>query len=445
MAPIPDSPETETHTALPASADVVVIGGGIIGVCTALELAERKLKVVLCEKGRIAGEQSSRNWGWCRQMGRDSREMALIVDSLRLWRTMNQRIGAETGFRTCGIVYLEDNEAALSKREAWAEKNARPFQIDSRIVRGEELDQLVPGGGKQWAGALYTASDGRAEPQQAVPAMATAARARGAKIFTQCAVRGIETGAGRVAGVVTEHGAIRCGTVVVAGGAWSRRFLGNLGLRLPQLITLSSVQRTAPLDIPHQVSFAGDTFAARKRLDGGYTIAHPGLTIADVVPASFKELFKFLPALRAEWPSLKLRVGKKFIDEARLASRWRLDEISPFEQVRILDPAPLHWVLDQTSAALKAHYPAFAPMTIAERWAGTIDVTPDAVPVISAVDSLPGLHLATGFSGHGFGIGPGAGKLMADIVTASAPVMDPAPFRYSRFIDGSRLRPETDV
>src|SRR6478609_3672332 len=92
-----------TTSELPAKADVVVIGGGIVGASIALFLAERGVSVVLCEKGEIAGEQSSRNWGWCRKMGRDPREVPLATEALRLWNGMNQMIGAESGFRRSGI------------------------------------------------------------------------------------------------------------------------------------------------------------------------------------------------------------------------------------------------------------------------------------------------------------------------------------------------------
>jgi len=443
MLPLPEFIESDTD--LPDTVDVVVIGGGIIGTCTALELAERGLKVALFEKGRIAGEQSGRNWGWCRQMGRDSREMPLIVESLRLWRKMNDRAGADTGFKQCGIAYMEADEKGLQQREAWAAKNAQPFQVNSRIVRGEELDKLVPGASTRFAGALFTESDGRAEPQRAAPAIAQAARNKGAQIFTGWAVRGIETEAGNVSGVMTERGSVRCTSVVYAGGAWSRRFLGNLGLDLPQLITLSSVQATEPLDLPYATSFAGGKYAVRKRADGGYTIAHNAVTVSDIIPASFKYLKAFLPALRSEWPYLKLRIGKRFISEAMLASRWSLDEVSPFEKVRVLDPKPVDWVLEECLNELAADHPEFKGVAITNKWAGVIDVTPDAVPVISGIEKIPGLYLATGFSGHGFGIGPGAGELMADLVTGKTPVVDPAPFSYTRMIDGSRLRPETDI
>ena len=89
-------------------------------------------------------------------------------------------------------------------------------------------------------------------------------------------------------------------------------------------------------------------------------------------------------------------------------------------------------------ASLEKAFPVFTGAAIAERWAGAIDVTPDAVPVISAVDQLPGFFLASGFSGHGFGLGPGAGRLMADLVNGAPPIVDPTPFRYTRLIDGSK-------
>jgi glycine/D-amino acid oxidase-like deaminating enzyme len=233
--------------------------------------------------------------------------------------------------------------------------------------------------------------------------------------------------------------------VVYAGGVWSRRFLGNLGLDLPQLITMSNVQATAPLDAPYAASFAGGKYAARKRADGGYTIAHNAITVPDIIPASFKYFRAFLPALKAEWPYLRLRIGKRFFTEAMMASRWQLDQITPFEKVRVLDPEPINWILEDCLDELQRDHPAFKGIKIVNKWAGLIDVTPDAVPVISPIEKIPGFYLATGFSGHGFGIGPGAGRLMADIVTGKPPLVDPAPFTYQRMIDGSRLVMETGL
>jgi glycine/D-amino acid oxidase-like deaminating enzyme len=430
---------------LPARASICVIGGGVAGVATALELAERGIDVVLLEKGEIAAEQSSRNWGWCRQMGRDAREIPLIQVSLRLWDGMNARVEGETGFTRCGILYLCENEKQLADRTAWFEKNAKPAGLSSRMIGAAEANELQPGSTRPWKGALYTPDDARAEPFLAVPLMAEALKRKGGKVFTHCAVRGLETNAGRVSAVVTERGSIACDTVVLAGGAWSRRFCENSGIALPQLTVVNSVMRTEPIDTGLTRTCSGGHFTFRKRMDGGYTVTHNHYSVADIVPDSFRLFREFLPALRLDWTGLRLRLGRRFIDEARLKRRWALDEVSPFELVRVLDPEPVRDILDDAERHLKEYYPVFKPMKIAERWAGCIDAVPDAVPVISKVDKLEGFHLCTGFSGHGFGLGPGAGKLMAEIVTGETTCVDPSPFRYSRFFDGTKPRPTTGL
>jgi glycine/D-amino acid oxidase-like deaminating enzyme len=177
----------------------------------------------------------------------------------------------------------------------------------------------------------------------------------------------------------------------------------------------------------------------RKHLDGGYSVACRGLTDVDVVPDSFRFAKAFLPALRGARTGLRFRVGRRFLEELAQPAHWRLDRKSPFERVRALDPAPSHDLLDRAAANLRDAFPAFKDARLQERWAGYIDVTPDAIPVISPVEQLPGFFIASGFSGHGFGIGPGAGRLMADLVSGATPIVDPAPYRLSRFSDGSKV------
>jgi glycine/D-amino acid oxidase-like deaminating enzyme len=439
MAPHVDP--VQSHLDLPGATRVVIIGGGIIGVCTAFFLARQGVPVVLCEKGEIAGEQSSRNWGWCRKMGRDIREVPLAIEALRLWSEMNRLVEAETGFRRSGIVYLCRTPQELAKREAWLDQVGRPLQLDTKLLTRTEIGQVLPGIEGDWFGALYTQSDGRAEPAHAAPAIAQAAQRLGATILTRCAVRGLETMAGRITGVVTERGTVACDQVVLAGGVWSRLFCRPLGLRLPQLKVLSSVMRTAPLPDGPETSASGYGFGLRKRLDGGYTVANWSGNIADIVPDSFRFMRDFLPALRLQGDSVKLRLGNRFVTELRQPARWQLDQPSPFEAIRILDP-PVHKpILDQARTQATAAFPALRSMRVVESWGGMIDVTPDAIPVISGVDRLPGFFIATGFTGHGFGIAPGAGRLMAQLVTGETPVVDPSPFRYSRFLDGSRPQP----
>jgi len=418
----------------PDSADVVVIGGGIIGTCTALALAERGCRVVLCEKGVIAGEQSGRNWGWVRRMGRDVAEYPLGLLSLDLWAGLNARIGAETGFRRAGILYAAETAAEM-RTIAQYKREADAFGVAARLLTGADCAALMPGLSRPVLGAIHTADDGRAEPALAAPAIARAVRRLGGHVLTGCAVRGIETAAGRVHGVVTEHGPIRAAAVVLAGGAWSRLFAGNLGLGLPILKVKSSVLRTGPVAGGPEITLGNGHFGLRRRLDGGYTLAPRGTSQAQITPDAFRLLGPFLPALVRQRHELTLQLGRSFIDDLRTPRRWTLDAPSPFEAVRILDPAPSARQLAAARAALIARFPAFAAMQEVERWAGMIDTTPDAIPIIDAAP-IPGLVIATGFSGHGFGIGPGAGMLAADLVTGAPPCVDPHPFRLSRFAGG---------
>ncbi len=203
-------------------------------------------------------------------------------------------------------------------------------------------------------------------------------------------MRGIETAAGRVAAVVTEKGRIACQSVVLAGGAWSRLFCGNLGIDLPQLKVLGSVMRTERLDGGPEISASGGLFGYRKRMDGGYTVATLGVRTIDLVPDSFRLLPEYLPSIRLHWKKLRLRVGRRFAEEWQTPRRWSLDQPSPFEAVRVLDPAADPVVLDRARASIAEAFPAFRDVAVAESWGGMIDVMPDAIPVISAVDTLPG-------------------------------------------------------
>jgi glycine/D-amino acid oxidase-like deaminating enzyme len=436
MGPYVDS--IVSDEVMPAATGVVVIGGGIIGTFAALTLAGRGIPVVLCEKGYIACEQSSRNWGWCRQAGRDVREMPLIVQSLQLWRDMNRLTEFDTGFRQCGVLYVGENESDETRFADWAQM-AKPYDIGTRIVRGAELGTLMPGASRTFSSGLYVPTDGCAEPQRAAPAIARAAQRQGAVILAHCAARGIERVGGRAAAVITERGRIGCDAVLLAGGAWSSLFCASLGIRLPQLKVLSSVMRTAPVaDGPDTCTYL-DEVGYRRRRDGGYTLARGAGYVAPFVPDSLRYLREFLPTLRKERDSMRLRVNAQSLREFRAPRRWPLDQPSPFEATRVLDPAPNKTLNRQALAAMIALYPRFRDVHVVQQWGGYIDVTPDVVPYISQVGDLPGLTVATGFSGHGFGIGPAAGRLAAELAIGATPSVDPTPFRVSRFSDGSPI------
>ena len=437
--------QLEPPHSIPESADIVVIGGGIVGVSTAWFLAKRGLKVALCEKGHIAGEQSGRNWGWVRQQGRDTRELPMIVESLRIWRALSDAIGEDVGFREQGVIYLVENDRQFERFTAWI-KAAEDYEIGSRLIDGKELEALVRGGTGRWRGALYTASDGRAEPHKATPALARAAAREGAAMLAPCAVRGIETSAGRVSAVVTEHGTIRTSTVLCATGAWTSMFCRSLGIRLPQLRVRGTVARTAPCNaVVCDGNMIEGRLALRRRQDGGYTLAH-GTTLEHLItPSTFRFGLQFIPALRMELRNLRLSLGDAFVQEWSMPKTWPLDEPSPFETCRVLDPQPNAGVLRQIRSNTDQLFPELAATPIIESWAGMIEMTPDVVPVIDEAAQLPGFFVATGFSGHGFGIGPGAGKAIAGLLAGDPVGRDLHAFRLGRFFDGTPIRPQASV
>ena len=424
---------------IPRSVDVAIIGGGIVGCSAAYFLARQGVAVALFEKGRIAGEQSGRNWGWVRQQGRSPIELPLMIESLGLWQELQRNLGEDTGFRQGGSLYLAEDTVQLAELAEWLEV-ARAHGLDTRMLSGSELDGVLRSGGR-WAGAMYTASDARAEPGRATPAIARGAARAGAQIVSQCAVRGIERAAGRVQSVVTEQGVVRAPVVVCAAGAWTRMLCRSLGITVPQLTVLGTVARTAPATQLLEGEAWSPRIAIRRRIDGGYTVAHGSSSVHSLTPATFRFAAKFLPALRQGHKSLRLRFGREFFEAMAEPARWPLDAPSPFERRRILDPAPEAGVLAEMREALRQWFPEIAGAPFVESWGGMIETSPDVLPIISDVEGLEGFVVATGFSGHGFGIGPGAGRLIADMVRGRADPDEVSAFRLDRFFDGSPIRP----
>jgi glycine/D-amino acid oxidase-like deaminating enzyme len=426
----------EDLPALPDSVDVVVIGGGIIGVSTTYFLAKKGVSVLLCEKGVIAGEQSSRNWGFVRQQGRAPEEVPLVMESLRIWRGIEREIGDNVGFHQGGVIYTAKNDRDIAQFEQFVEI-AKQHQLDTRMLTGAELKQLVPGITGNYTAALHTPSDGRAEPRLAAPAIARAAERAGAHIATRCAVRGLERRGGKVAGVVTERGSVKTSTVVLAGGIWSSLLCGNHDVDLPQLRIQNNVFRTTQAPVVTEGAIWADDVALRRRQDGGYTVAHGHEADFHVGPEALRWFYQFQPAYRQERGSIRLRLSGQSLRETLTRKRWNLDDTTPFEATRVMNPKPRKSVIMETFAAMRRAFPDLQDVGIAETWAGLIDVTPDAIPVISPVEAVPGFYVSTGYSGHGFGIGPGAGRVTADLVTGTPNNIDLKAFRFERFADGS--------
>ena len=426
----------------PKACDVGVLGGGVIGVMTAWFLAERGFAVTLCEKGRIAGEQSSRNWGWIRQQGRDLAELPIMMESMRIWAQISQSVGPALGFRQEGVMYLARSQTEMAGFEAWM-LQAQAMGLDVQLQSAAQVYAHLPQATPQWLGGLLTPSDARAEPWAAVPLLAEGAVARGAVLVENCAVRRLDVQGGQVAGVYTEQGRIACDQVVAAGGAWSSLFLAAEGVHIPQLSVLASVAQTVPLPEVFAGNAADDRFAFRRRQDGGYTLAPGARHDFFIGPDAFRHFGAFLPVLTKDFRSTKFRAAapKDYPDAWRTPRRWEGDAVSPFERLRVLDPKPNRAALSEVQDRFAQAFPHIGRPALQRTWAGMIDTIPDVVPVVDRVAALSGLVIATGMCGHGFGIGPGMGRVVADLVAGRPVGHDLHRFRLARFGDGSRMVP----
>lgn len=433
------------NDALPNEVDVVVIGGGVIGIFSALNMVRKGLSVIVIEKGRIAAEQSSRNWGWIRQHGRDPAELPIMMEASQLWEAIDQEVKGRTGFKRCGIIYLSQTQAAQEQREDWL-SIAKAHRLDTVALTASQLKKHIHLSAKTktkdfWVGGTYTASDARAEPWQAVPAIAGLLQSEGALIKENCAVRALDIEAGQITGVITESGKIKASQVVLAGGAWSSLFLQKHGIHIPQLSVRASVARTGPMNPIATASFADNELSYRQRADGGYTLALTDTHDHFIGPNSFRFLHKWFKTGLQNYHEINLRLNEidRSPDAWRTPRHWDEDQLSPFEITRVLEPKPAKGKINIMQKRFAARFPELGEPQILDAWAGMIDSMPDIVPIVDRVPDLDGLIVATGMSGHGFGIAPAFGKIIAEITTQEKSQHDLNRFRFSRFTDGSTL------
>lgn len=422
----------ESSPQLPKEADVVVIGGGVAGVFSAYYLAQRGLKVALVEKGLIGAEQSSRNWGWCRQQNRDARELPMSTHSLALWERFAAETGENTGFRRCGLLYLSNNEAELEGWARWRDF-ARTVGVTTHMLSADEAKERGKATNRDWKGGVFSPTDGIADPSRAAPVVARAVMKLGGTVHQMCAARGLELQAGKVSGVVTEHGTIATKSVVLAGGAWASSFCHQLGIRFPQAAVRSSILSVTPgaEGLPDALHTADVSIT--RRSDGGYTLAISGRARVDPTPQQLRFSREFVPMFLKRRKSIALGGLEGWKAGHETLMKWSMDKITPMEKNRILEPKTDQTQIDETFRRAKDLLPELRKTAISQSWAGFIDSTPDGVPAIGEIEAVPGLVLAAGFSGHGFGIGPGAGHMVADIVTGAPPLIDPASYRPARF------------
>jgi len=429
---------------LPSEADVVVIGGGIAGCSTAWEIAKRGGNVVLVEKGRIGSEQSSRAWGFVRQQGRDPAEVPLMMAGNKIWRTLQDDLGEDIEWVQAGNLKIAYDDERLEELRDWL-SIAREFNLDTEILTPRQIRDLIPGILGRIAGGMFTPSDGHAEPTKVAPALGRAAEKAGAQVITYCAAERIETSGGHVSAVVTEKGTIQTPTVVCAAGGWSKQLARTVGLALPQIMVRNTVAETTAAPPITDVGVWAPDVAFRQRPGGSFYLARGGTSDYDITTESFRSTRLFAANYLKNRDMFHLRVGSEFAKDVLRKLPGSAAREHPFAHTVDVEPEPNLDTAWRSLVGLKRMFPLLDEIGIKRVFAGMIDSTPDALPVLGGIDAPRGFYFATGFSGHGFALGPIVGKVMAELILDGRTGFDLHPMRFSRFKEGDLADPKKVV
>lgn len=420
--------------------DVAVIGAGIVGCAAAYYLAREGVKVAIFDRGRVAGEQSSRAWGFVRQQGRHSAEVPLAAAASRLWGEIETELGADVEFVRSGILVAAETEADEERLVA-SERIARAHGLDSRMLSRSEMRSILPDAPPAWRSGLYTAADGHAEPEKATRAYADAARRAGVSIHEYEPVLRVRTSNGRVTGIVTADGEYEAGAILCAAGIGAADLSRTIGLSLPIQIVRACVAQTNPTALRSAVAVWSPHVAYRPKRDGTLYVGNGYRGVdaeCDVTLESFRHLKHFIPTLLVNWRVIRIRFGSAFFQDLRR----RLPRREPSNPLP--EPPVTCSLIRYNEKKLYDAFPELRGVGIARTWAGRIDATPDLIPIIDCPGTPANYYIAAGFNGHGFALGPVVGKLISEMIARGKTSFDLHRFRLSRFAEGE-ARPQSNA
>jgi sarcosine oxidase subunit beta len=379
---------------LPSRADVVVIGGGVIGTSAAFHLAEAGVDVVLVERAQLGSGSTRRAAGGVRTQFSDVLNIEIAKRSLAAFRDFGRRPGWEIALKQVGYLFVLTRDADVeSFQRSVTLQNERG--LDTRIVTADEARTLCPilEGEDILAGA-FSPGDGHAAPEDVVQGYAVGTRAHGGHIEVGSEVAAINTSGGEVTEVVTTHGRVRTPAVICAAGAWSQRCGAMAGVALPVSPLRRQILFTEPIEgLPEELPMTID----------------------------FESSFYF----HREGPGLLMGMS------------------DPNEKPGFSMETTDDWIPDLMEI-VRRRAPRIADAGIRGGWAGLYEMTPDHNAMIGEASGISRFLYATGFSGHGFLQGPAVGEILRDMFLRRLPFVDITPLSAERF-DASALRPEYNI
>ena len=381
-------------SSLPAAAQVVVVGGGVIGTSVAFHLAEAGVDVCLLERDVLAGGSTSRAAGGIRAQFSDPLNIAIGLRSIEAFTRFGERPGAEIDLRQVGYLFLLDRHEDVAAFESSVALQ-NELGVPSRFVDLAEVRELRPLAGLEGVlAATFCPLDGHASPEAVVQGYAAGARAHGASFLSGCEVTAVVRESREIHGVETALGTIETGTVVCAAGVWSPHIAGTAAVDLPVQPYLREVGFTGPTpglpdDLPLTIDFSTGLYFHREG---------PGLLFGMADP----------------------------------------------EQAAGLDAATDPAWLEKVMHVAERRLPSLLDMGIAGGWKGYYEITPDHNALVGESAEVARFLYATGFSGHGFLQGPAVGEIVRDLVLETDPFVDVAPLSVDRFTNAVP-RPEHNV
>lgn len=370
------------------TADVIIVGGGIIGCATAYYLAKSGVRDILVLEASpyIGNGGSSRNGGGVRQSGRDPRELPLAMWGIQnLWPGLSEELGVDTEYTQEGNLRLGKTPAHLKILQGLTDR-AVACGLEVRMIDGQEVRSINPFLTDEVIGASWCPTDGHANPLTTTLGFYKKARELGVHFVTGIPVTGLKKVKGRLRKVVTPEGIFEGEKVLVAAGYESRAILDTVDIDVPMV---------------------------KSKVEALVTEAEPPM---------FKQM---LGTAEADFYGHQTKHGSFVFGGHTGLEACEKDNGTP---ISTSQGAPC------TCRGIMKYFPALSQAKIVRSWAGWLDDCIDGVPVMSPVEEVPGLFIACAFTGHGFGIGPAAGYSLAKMILGEETPVDLEPLRYNRFI-----------